>query len=172
MFISLSLFAESNNMLTNPGFEWGNTDGWAHWCITSKVTAMGEHSGTYCVELSTLGLPDEYDQGGLIQEVTEGFSIGMPLYAGAWLKPDNLNAEVFLKLEFWNEAGSLIDFVEGRRITGTKDWTKSVVFIPAVPDDTTTVKIVIRLSSNTDKGINGKVYLDDTYLEVAPEPDV
>ena len=47
-----------------------------------------------------------------------------------------------------------------------------MVFIPSVPDDTITVKIVIRLNSNIDKGINGKVYLDDTYLEVAPEPDV
>lgn len=160
---TVPLSAETN-MLVNPSFEKGNTDGWAHWCMTSAVTDIQKHSGVYSVELA---LPEEYKDGALLQEVTEGFSIDKSLNATAWLKTDSLDdTDAFLKLEFWNKDGALISSVEGEKITGTKDWTEVKVLAPSVPPDTTTVKLLLHLHSNADKHSNGKAYFDDITLKV------
>ncbi len=163
--INFSAYSQTN-ILTNPGFETGNTGGWAHWCINSTATGKENHSGVYSVELDELGLSGEYDKGALIQEVTEDFSCGEPLYANVWIKTDGLDADAFLKLEFWNKDGLCLKFIEGRKITGTNDWTKISVSIPSVPVETTMVKLLLQLNHNPDKGNRGKAYFDDVYLDV------
>lgn len=172
--IGASVPAQSeDNILTNPGFETGNTKGWAHWCIDSLVTGKEKHSGDYSVRLAELGLPGEYKAGALLQEVKEGFSCGKPLYASCWIKADNLDGEAFLKLEFWDKDGFCIESIEGERITGTEDWTKIEISTPFVPLNTKTVKVLLQLDSNIEKGKaagvffdRGRVYFDDLYLRV------
>lgn len=163
IILSPSAYAD---MLTNQGFESGNTDGWGHWCINSAVTDTEKHSGIYSVEL---GLPAEYDKGALIQEVSKRFSAGKPIYAGAWVKTEDLEADAFLKLEFWNENGNEITFVEGKKITGTNKWTKITVSAVSVPANTAMIKVLLQLDGSVKKAKGGKVYLDDVYLDIIPQ---
>lgn len=165
VFISISLFSSAQaNILTNSSFESGNTDGWAHWCINSTVTDTEKHSGSYSVEL---GLPAEFDKGALIQEVTEGFSVGKPLYATVWIKANDLDADAFLKLEFWNNDGVEISSIESKKIKSTTSgWTKINVSTLSVPADTTIVKLLLQSNSTSGKGSSGKAYFDDAYLDI------
>lgn len=159
--VSLSASAQAN-LLANPGFETGDTTGWFHWCMNSAITDKEKHAGVYSVGL---GLPGEYDKGALIQEVTTGFSADKPLYASVWLKTENLDADAYLKLEFWGADGNLIRSVNGKIYKGTNAWTKADISVSAVPADTERVKVLLQLNNTKGKGSTGKVYFDDIYLD-------
>lgn len=159
--IGLASYAQAN-MIISSGFEAGNTENWAHWCVSSAVTDAEKHSGTYSVELN---LPAEYDKGALIQEVKSDFSAGGPLYASGWVKTDNLDADAFLKLEFWSKEGAQLSSVESKKITAADNWKNVSVSVPSVPDGTAIVKFLVQLNSTTGKGSSGKLYFDDAYLD-------
>ena len=159
------------NVLTNPGFEAGNLDGWNLWNTTSStVVTSPVHSGTYAVD-ATL---DGAETVGCLQQNLWGvLSHGDAIYGNVWIKTDALaGQEAFLKVEFRGAGWENYGDVESTRISGTADWTQ-LSLSGMVPDATTApnldkINFMFRLEgAKTD----GSVYFDNAYADSAPVPE-
>lgn len=161
-FVNLPMVFSDAPLILNGGFEIANIGGWTRWCIIPKTTSKIKHSGNYSVKVELL---KEYNEGALIQEITKGFSVATSLYATAWVKTENLSAEAYLKVEFFNN-GELIGSLESVKVTGTTPWTKLNISTLSVPTDTTMIKLLLMLRNiKGPGGTIGAAYFDDISVK-------
>ncbi len=157
------------NVLTNPGFETGNTNGWNAWAsdANSTVVTSPVHSGTYALD-EKLNSGDS--NGGYLQDLIGlGLSVGDTVYGNAWIKTASLvNQQAYLQLEFLDSGWGSLGSLESTKLSGTNDWTQ-VSLSGTIPTSTARAHLVLRLASSGT--VSGNAYFDDAYADETPIPE-
>ena len=153
------------NLLTNNGFEnndvdWGAVSG-------ASVTAADTHSGAKAVKVELDGNAPGFWYN-LKEELSVDLSKAMKL--SFWVKTENVSGDVVFGAEYDSmdadfnvETGSTYS----TPLTGSSDWEKVTVDIPAVEGR---YKMVVKLS--VPEGSTGTMYFDDFHLTTADEADM
>ncbi len=157
------------NVLTNAGFETGNTNGWNAWSsdANSTVVTSPVHSGTYALDEK---LNTGESNGGYLQNLMNlGLSVGDTLYGNTWIKTASLvNQQAYLYVEFLKSDWSNLGTLESAKLSGTNDWTQ-VSVSGTIPTDTAMAHYVLRLASSG--AVSGNAYFDDAYADETPIPE-
>jgi len=95
-------FGASVNILTNPGFETGNTTGWAgHSASISAVQTPTPHGGTYCGRAT--GRTAEWN--GIQQNVLNKLVVGQSYQFSAWVRISTGSATVKMSVQKTDNGG-------------------------------------------------------------------
>ena len=166
----IAIFAETGNLLENPGFEdaesglagWSQTGGTANYYPQeSEVTPP--HSGFYsCRGEET----DTGNLGRLFQDVTEITSPGNAYQISGWIKTSGVNGSVVIALDYvdaeggWTPGDGYVR--EIGQVTGTQDWAffESDVFtLPPMPSDANALWFLFDFNNGA-----GTAWFDDVSL--------
>ena len=148
------------NLLTNPGFEGGDQD----WGVVAgaSITTAETHSGAKAVK-AVLGAEGYASWNNLVTE----FDYSAALRVTYWVKLDGVTGEgvtVGVERERMDENDKWADgSVYSQPLTGTSDWQKVVVEVPAAPG---CFKVVAKVNFGSG---SGTVYIDDVYIGLADQ---
>ena len=157
--------AEGVNLLTNNGFEnndvdWGAVSG-------ASVTTADTHSGAKAVKVELDGNAPGFWYN-LKEELSVDLSKAMKL--SFWVKTENVSGDVVFGAEYDSMDADFnveTDSTYSTPLTGSSDWKKVTVDIPAVEGR---YKMVVKLS--VPEGSTGSMYFDDFHLTTADEADM
>jgi hypothetical protein len=165
------LSAQAQNLLTNPGFESGNT-GWTVWWPSPGASAITAHSGVN--SLQTYGpWNGNWDASGAYQgvSITSGAEYDFSGYLMN-LSTDPLTGNSFglLQLQFRDSGGNTILTVDGPHMTAatpTDAW-QFMDFTAVAPANAVTAwAYAMHVNSAYE---SGSAFFDDLSLTLVPEP--
>jgi hypothetical protein len=168
------------NLLADPGFE-EDLRAWEismppYGGLTVQRDTTLSHSGHACVRfeyLQNLGLPTAPVQArvGVCQGITNRNLAGKRLKYSAWVKTDSLKGVAYLKLYAHTIGGGMVQTIASEQFSLDTPWTETTQVLDLPPDTYQVWAWCVY-----DAPVPGRVYFDDTRLEVlgpvppAPKP--
>ncbi len=168
--LSLTSTAHAANLLTNSGFETGDSSGWSLWNPggnTNSVVAGGSGGSAYSNKWDITG-------SGTAEAVIyqyQPITTGQPYTFTGDLKSDAVsNAEAFLKIQFHKTSGysPTGPSYTSAKLTSASGWTSYSLTTSAAPSDATYAELGFVLQGLG--GGTGSAQFDNGYADVVPEP--
>ncbi len=165
-FVLQAGMAGAQNLVSNPGFETGNTNGWFPFgAPTLTVETIAVHSGTYACLVTNRTAT----WNGIAQSFVGALQSGQPYGVSAWLRlVSGTNQTMQLTVQKTDGSGTSYALVASGSV-GTNGWTQLSGQYTYNPSGSVTA---LNLYAEVPSSSNAAYYIDDVNLSVVTNPPI
>ncbi len=171
MLVTVNVSAASTNLLTNPGFETGDTTSWyVHSRVQSnEVTAAAARTGNFGIEIVPKSNATVANQ--VLRGATMNVTEGEYYYLSAWLKAKDAvgDNKAFVRFQRTENTSLISNYSANAKALSTTDWTQLEGIAHVKTGGTGEAFMTAQLSTSTSNAAYS-FYADDYELiKIAPQ---